>query len=1175
MPPPPSHALSVALRPPAPVPSPAHGRFPPSPPSSSPSDSTPAPPLPPTEDDWYLYPAPTRFSAKSLVPPVDVKKVLEKRRARRKAGGKGEGEGEGGLGRKEHKMLGEWRVGESLGKGTSGHVRLARNTRTGEHAAIKKVRRLPDGDKHAKSVHREISLMKLASPHPHLVELLDVFETTTHLYLVQEYLPDGELFHLIVKRQLMPEEIHRFYTQLISALQHLSTLSLCHRDVKFENLLLFADPLVGGEPSLKLSDMGMASFQPEGEWLKTSCGSPHYAAPEVIRGDPYTGSLADVWSSGIVLFAMFARRLPFDDENIPTLLDKIKHDGYEMHESITGDARDLVERCLRKDTGRRIGLNAILKHPYVRSPPFPTAPLARAAKNPHKPVEDSSIAFADGQLDEALVEVGRSRLFYSILSSFRQPRQPRTLESATEQDGGSIHVGDESLPSTLAATVSMTSIRRSMSAPDLNIFPIPLDGDAFSTGEALPDLPLPTSPARPSDFAATREGTIDERPLSVNDETWRLINERYAFPPPSFGNPRPRPLSTLNVPIITSAPPHIESFALQPLPVSPIDPAFAAPSFHVALNSRRGGRKSRPGTANTAATRSLPTSPLLNSDPTFAAAAAEAEQRARPSVDSRRLSGMSSLLFRAPSKKASMQQRLRSLFLGGGGAGGTKRASVSSVVEEKNEKKQDEMVTLHRGGPFSPPPSLPLPPLPSAPLPPLPAVPTVRPPSPSPSRASSMLKRSSAYRSFGRALNGKPPQSPELTEFGELLSLGASASKEARAEHNAVERGKTARKEKREKEKVREREEEKIQVYQDAKTGRSKPVVTPTPAHSPSKRKTKRPLPLAIEKSNTLAPVPLAFPGPPPSSAASNKSIRKPPSILGLGRPPRRPSPHPQQPPSLRLRVVDENSPLPVHSPSSFSSATSPRPIPDPTSPDSSDPEDPFSLISALKQYPYRSASHGSTRGAGSLCSSSRSRAPSASNYSFRIASGSTAPTTTHGGTLSARSPRIGEDDDYPPPPPSFLSSSQLSSHSHSHDPTSSQSAYSTSYASSLLRLRTLESELRKTQLENKLLVAAVEARDDELAFLRRSESRLSRCLQSGEEVVQELTREREELEEMVRGLEWEKHRSFFDWEGEGAGEERSAGEGEGEAEEEGRGELRVRNRVAGDEWLQSLRGQR
>jgi serine/threonine-protein kinase HSL1 (negative regulator of Swe1 kinase) len=148
---------------------------------------------------------------------------------------------------------------------------------------------------------------------------------------------------------------------------------------------------------VKLSDMGMASWEDEGG-LKTSCGSPHYAAPEVIRvrpvclpgrlrwfakssssfrelpltlfpslpslsntqGVPYSGSLADVWSSGIVLFTMFARRLPFDDENIPTLMQKIKHEDFQMPDCIQGPARDLVRRSLEKEAGRRITVRRVL-----------------------------------------------------------------------------------------------------------------------------------------------------------------------------------------------------------------------------------------------------------------------------------------------------------------------------------------------------------------------------------------------------------------------------------------------------------------------------------------------------------------------------------------------------------------------------------------------------------------------------------------------------------------------------------------------------------------------------------------------------------------------------------------------------------------------------------------------
>ncbi|GAA6004053.1 hypothetical protein JCM10207_006534 [Rhodosporidiobolus poonsookiae] len=1130
--------LTLELRPAPPVPSHAHGRRPSSPPRRSsldppspssaqtvlgddPSipqvaaqtDSSPlAPrivksqPTLPSEEDWFRFPAPTKEHARRGVVMMDVVATLERQRRK----------GTARLQKREFKILGEWRVGESLGKGTSGHVRLARSTKTGEYAAIKKVLKLPAEDRHAKSVHREISLMKLIAPHAHIVELLDVFETPTHLYLIQEYCPGGELFQLIIKRQLTHLEIHRFYTQLIAALRHLARSSISHRDLKFENLLLIEDDR--GELALKLSDMGMASFQPEGQLLKTSCGSPHYAAPEVIRGIPYDGSLADIWSSGIILFTMFARRLPFDDENVPTLLDKIKHREYEMHESIVDPARDLVERSLRKDPAKRIKLEDVVKHPYLAPIPHALEPLTLEAIYPPEPTT-GEIPASKEELDPALLanlavvlklpnihvaaeairrDEGRARFFYAVLRGFQLPRQPR--KNTASEYAPSIHIDDQSLPASIQPSCS--SLRRSISAPDMTAFPLPPVGLGILA--PLPDEP---SASRPLSFPVTVENSFDV-PVAVVEAArveagsptpteYRSINQQYAFPPPPNVPLPPLPGSSNTV--VTSAPPHIESFAIQPLPISPLDPSFES-ALHPPSTRRRN---KRPGTSGTTESRSLPTTPFEQVDPDFAQAA-EAAQAPRPSIDSfarltRRLSLGS--LQRAPSKRPSMQQRLRSLFQ----SQGQKRASISSVAEEGGAAQaQAEKAAAAT----------------TAPPPALPTIAPPRPPSPAPSKRSSMLKRSSAYRSFGRALSGKPPRSPELTEFGELLSLGASAPPATIARHKL---GNSARRHSKLDPPVAIAQPE-IRFFHDAKTGQAKPAATPTPAHSPSKRK--RPRPLTI-KSTNLPDGPL------------ERSMRKQPSFLGLGRPP----PNPLQAPRLPTVKLDASPLFPP---------ISPRPIPSPASPDSSDPEDPFSLLSALRAYPYRSTSYGSTRSPGSASSHAAS-----SIFGSRIASGTSRISSNPTTVLSARSPRVGGDDD--------LSTLDELGVLGSSSGSGSAGAYTASYFASLRKQRDLESDLAKMRLENKLLVAAVEARDDELDRLRRSERRLTSCVESGEGVIRELSAERDQLEDLVQRLDWEKCRSFFADAEDGGG--MTDGEGEEEAPE-------VKDRKAKeDAWLASLRG--
>ncbi|KAG8214995.1 Pkinase-domain-containing protein [Butyriboletus roseoflavus] len=273
------------------------------------------------------------------------------------------------------KMIGLWKVGRTIGKGSSGRVRIARHTKTGQYAAVKivskqhllnstTITRPTDTPEHMLlSIEREIVIMKLIE-HPNVMRLYDVWETSSELYLILEYVEGGELFdYLCTRGRLAPPEALACFQQIIAAVDYCHRFGVAHRDLKPENLLM------DRQGNIKVADFGMAAWQTgarEG-LLQTACGSPHYAAPEVVMGRAYDGRASDIWSCGVILFALLAGRLPFDDEDLGTLLDKVKSGRYEMPMGIEPDARDLVERMLQRDVEKRITMPEILVHPFFVS----------------------------------------------------------------------------------------------------------------------------------------------------------------------------------------------------------------------------------------------------------------------------------------------------------------------------------------------------------------------------------------------------------------------------------------------------------------------------------------------------------------------------------------------------------------------------------------------------------------------------------------------------------------------------------------------------------------------------------------------------------------------------------------------------------------------------------------
>ncbi|KAI8363642.1 kinase-like domain-containing protein [Mortierella sp. GBAus27b] len=248
--------------------------------------------------------------------------------------------------------VGPYSLVETLGKGSSGCVKLARHRRTNEQVAIKIIPKASLENRAAvhRGIEREIAIMKLIN-HPHVIRLYDVYETDKELFLVMEYVSGGELFDFLVEKgRLTESEARRFFQQIIVGLAFCHKRKICHRDLKPENLLL------DDHMNVKIADFGMASLQKSGRLLETSCGSPHYASPEVVTGMKYDGSASDIWSCGVILYALLTGHLPFDDENIRQLLSKVKAGKFYMPTDVSKDAQDLISRMLTVNPKRRISV---------------------------------------------------------------------------------------------------------------------------------------------------------------------------------------------------------------------------------------------------------------------------------------------------------------------------------------------------------------------------------------------------------------------------------------------------------------------------------------------------------------------------------------------------------------------------------------------------------------------------------------------------------------------------------------------------------------------------------------------------------------------------------------------------------------------------------------------------
>jgi 5'-AMP-activated protein kinase catalytic alpha subunit len=259
---------------------------------------------------------------------------------------------------KEHLHI-EYNFVKKLGEGTFGVVVLAIHKKTNEKVAIKILEKQKIIDQiDMNRIKKEIHILKQLR-HNNIVDLYNVIETASYIYLIMEYIDGIELFEYIINNKRINEiESCHFYQQIISGIEYLEKLNIAHRDIKPENLI------IDKNKRIKIIDFGLSNNYKTNQLLSTACGSPFYAAPEMVKGNKYNGNKIDIWSSGIVLYAMLCGFLPFDDKDIDILYRKIMDGIFEIPAFLSEEAINLINHILEVDPNKRYNINEIKKHPW-------------------------------------------------------------------------------------------------------------------------------------------------------------------------------------------------------------------------------------------------------------------------------------------------------------------------------------------------------------------------------------------------------------------------------------------------------------------------------------------------------------------------------------------------------------------------------------------------------------------------------------------------------------------------------------------------------------------------------------------------------------------------------------------------------------------------------------------
>ena len=288
-------------------------------------------------------------------------------------------------------------IGRVIGEGGFCKVHLGVHHFTREKVAIKMIdkgRLVEQADR--RRVGREIRVLKRLS-HQSVIRVFDVVESHSRIYVVMEYCEGGSLLDYVRgKKRLSEAEACAFMHQVLRGLENCHENSVVHRDIKLENLLL------DEESRMKIIDFGLSAILQPGRKLRVHCGSPSYAAPEIVSRKLYAGLPVDVWSLGVVLLAMISGYLPFHSQhnNKQELCSKIVKGHYSAPDYISQEARSLLGQMLTVDPQRRITTSAIWKHPWMASCPQqqrlpPPLPPARV-----RVVPETGESSADDIMDE-------------------------------------------------------------------------------------------------------------------------------------------------------------------------------------------------------------------------------------------------------------------------------------------------------------------------------------------------------------------------------------------------------------------------------------------------------------------------------------------------------------------------------------------------------------------------------------------------------------------------------------------------------------------------------------------------------------------------------------------------------------------------------------------------------
>ena len=256
------------------------------------------------------------------------------------------------------KILNDYTFIKDIGEGNFGKVKLSKLKATNENFAIKILNKKKLKSQTKTSAYNEIEIISKLN-HKNIIHVEKILEDKENYYIIMEYCDKGELFEYIVNKERLDQiESSIFFYQLINGVEYIHKQGFAHRDLKPENLLLTKNKI------LKIIDFGLCHDFDGKTFLKTKCGSPSYAAPEILKGFPYDGFKTDIWCCGIILYGMLCGYLPFDGDDNQETFQQIVECNPEYPPFLEEDSINLLKGILNPKPKKRLSISQIKKHPF-------------------------------------------------------------------------------------------------------------------------------------------------------------------------------------------------------------------------------------------------------------------------------------------------------------------------------------------------------------------------------------------------------------------------------------------------------------------------------------------------------------------------------------------------------------------------------------------------------------------------------------------------------------------------------------------------------------------------------------------------------------------------------------------------------------------------------------------